>query len=163
MSDIDETLPETVKAFLHRGAKLEEIRLHRDGRWTHEGLDFENRRIIELFQRSIGRTDGGTWVLEIGQFTYPIEVDDAPYFVEQIALDVVPARLAISDQTEETLDPASLRYAPEGRLYCRVKSNAFDARFKRPAYYDIAEQIEEAGDRWWFHHGDERHLIASEP
>mgnify|MGYP000542467247 CR=1 FL=1 len=65
-TEIDETLPELVQNFLKKGGKLESIRLHADGRWTHEGCDFENDRIVKLFSRSVGRTPGGTWVLEIG-------------------------------------------------------------------------------------------------
>lgn len=163
MDEIDETLPEVVKSFLRKGAKLEEIRLLASGDWTHEGLAFENPRIIDLFNRSIGRTAGGTWVLEIGQFTYPIEVDDAAYFVERIAFDTHAVMLALSDGSHEQLDPTTLRYAPEGRLYCDIKSGAANARFKRGAYYAVAEYIEEqAGGGWLFRFDGTGYPIAQQ-
>lgn len=152
-TEIDETLPDVVKAFLRKGAKLEEIRLDASGNWTHEGLDFENPRIISLFNRSIGRTAGGTWVLEIGTFTYPIEVEDAGYFVERVDLAQDPPLLHLSDETSEPLDLSTLRYAPEGRLYCSIKSGTFDARFKRSTYYRMAEHIEDDGGWVFMHHG----------
>lgn len=143
MEDIDETLPEVVKEFLRRGATLESIRLDATGRWTHEGLAFENDRIVQLFNRSVGRTPGGTWVLEVGPFTYPIEVEDCGFFVERVDLAASPPELTLSDGTRESLDARTLWYVPEGRLYCPVKGGAFRARWKKPAYYALAEHIEE--------------------
>ena len=148
MTEIDETLPFVVQEFLRKGARLESIRLHANGRWSHEGLDFENPKIIDLFSRSVGRTDGGTWVLKIGQFTYPIEVEDTGYFVERTQVGGDRVSLRLSDGTAELLDPSTLSYVPEGRLYCRVKGDGFRARFLRAAYYDLAEHIEESSNGW---------------
>jgi hypothetical protein len=142
-TEIDETLPELVQNFLKKGGKLESIRLHADGRWTHEGCDFENDRIVKLFSRSVGRTPGGTWVLEIGRFTYPIEVDDTGYFVDKIDLGEEPPRLGISDTSEEVLDPSTLSYDTGGRLYCTIKRGSFRARFKRHPYYKLADLMRE--------------------
>ena len=138
---IDPTLPEVVQNFLRSGAHLEEIRLDARGRWTHEGLDFENRKVVELFSRSIARTPGGTWVLKIGHFTYPIVVEDVPYFVQGIRWNTSPPLLELSDGTTEPLDPETLRYEPEGKLYTDVKDGAFRARFLRNAYYSVADRM----------------------
>lgn len=157
---IDETLPDVVKAFLRKGARLESIRLDATGRWTHEGLDFENSRIIELFNRSIGRTEGGTWVLEIGPFTYPIEVEDTSVFVEQLQLDADPPQVRLSDGTTERLDLDSLSYGEGGRLYCRVRDGGRRARFKRAPYYLLADFIAESGDGWVLRLDGREHPIA---
>ncbi|MGM0555620.1 MAG: hypothetical protein ACQEVA_04490 [Myxococcota bacterium] len=140
---IDETLPDVVKNFLRGGGELEEIRLDERGKWTHEGLDFENPKIIELFSRSVGRTEGGTWVLEVGRFTYPITVENTGFFVERVDFSTSPPTLKLSDQTEDTLDPTTLEYEPTGKLFCEVKDGEFRARFKRPAYYQVAEHLED--------------------
>ena len=137
--EIDETLPEVVKGFLRKGYTLERIRLDANGKWTHEGLDFENQRIIDLFSRSVSRTAGGTWVLVIPPFTYPIEVDDTGYFVTSI--NPALGQVKLSDDSVELLDLDSLRYEPDGRLYCRVKNGAFEARFLRHAYYAMANLL----------------------
>jgi hypothetical protein len=159
---IDETLPDVVKDFLKQGGELESIVLRDTGEWRHEGMEFPNERIVDLFDRSVGRTEGGTWVLEIGRFTYPIEVEDTGFFVEHIDLDAIPATLRLSDETTEELDVETVTYLPEGRLYCRVKDGEFRARFKRPAYYDAAEQfVEEDDGQIWFEHGSERVLLGS--
>ena len=158
--EIDETLPETVKKFLRKGYQLEEIRLDATGKWTHEGLDFENPKITDLFSRSVGRTEGGTWVLEVGRFTYPITVDDTGFFVERIDLGQAPPQLHLSDETAEALDPRSLEYKPEGRLYCTVKGGEFRARFKKPAYYALTDNFVEDDGTIYVELGDERCRLA---
>lgn len=141
--EIDPTLPDVVKDFLRSGAELEEIRLDERGEWTHEGLDFENDNIIDLFSRSVDRTEGGTWVLEVGRFTYPITVENTGFFVERIDFDRDPPLLELSDETQERLRPETLDYQGGGELYCRIKDGEFRARFKWDAYHDIGEHLEE--------------------
>ncbi len=153
---IDETLPNVVKDFLRSGADLEEIRLDERGRWTHEGLDFENSRIIRLFARSVDRTEGGTWVLEVGRFTYPITVEDCGFFVQRVDFGTDPPTLYLSDQTKEPLEPDTLDYQGEGKLYCSVKNGDFRARFKWHAYYGLAEQLVERNGKVFLEWNDTR-------
>ena len=141
--EIDSTLPQVVQDFLRSGANLEEIRLDDRGEWTHEGLIFENPRIEKLFSRHVGRTQGGTWVLEIGRFTYPITVEDTGFFVDKINWSHSPPLLYLSDDTTEDLDIDSLHYEPGGRLYCRIKNGRFRARFKHSAYHSVADFLSE--------------------
>lgn len=149
----DETLPGPVRQALLSGHRLERITLDADGRWRHEGEPIDNPRIAELFHRSIERTPGGTYLLRVGPFAYPVEVEDAPYFVRRAMIsddpsEPVPVRLWLSDGSEEPLDLASLRYVPGRGFYCRIerRGQAFGARFSRPAYYALADYIEEDGD-----------------
>ncbi|RAL23586.1 hypothetical protein DL240_05350 [Lujinxingia litoralis] len=141
--EIDPTLPEMVQDFLRAGGTLEEIRLDAGGTWLHEGLRFENERVVELFSRSVDRTEGGTWVLNVGRFTYPITVDDVGFFVERATWEEKEPRVWLSDGTQETLNLDSLRYAEGGRLYCTIKDGRFKARFKRGAYHAIASYLDQ--------------------
>ena len=50
--------------------------------------------------------------------------------------------VVLNDETRERLDPASLRVGAENVLYCRVKDGAHEARFLRPAYYDLTRHLE---------------------
>lgn len=157
---VDETLPEMVQSFLRGGGKLENITLHAHGKWSHEGCDFENERIARLFSRSVSRTEGGTWVLTIGRFTYPIEVEDTGYFVQQVDLSTQPPTLTLSDESEEPLDPSTLTYASGGRLYCEIKGGEFRARFMRQPYYKVAEHMEEKEGKIVLTLGDQEHALA---
>lgn len=156
--EIDETLPDIVKHFLRKGYQLEDIHLDENGRWFHRGEAFENERLIALFSRSVGRTEGGTWILEVGPFTYPIRVDDTGFFVERLVFDRGESSaplMYLSDQTTERLDVATLSYKPEGRLFCTIRNGAFRARFLKPAYYALADYFVEADDGIWVRIGAE--------
>jgi hypothetical protein len=158
----DATLPEPVRRALLSGLPLERITLDAEGRWWHEGDPIDNPRIAELFHRSIERTPGGTYVLHIAPFTYPIEVKDTPYFVRRCEVQGQTARIYLSDGSDEQLEPKSLRYAADRGFYCAVKGGKFGARFNRPAYYALAEHVEEAGGSYVLSLGNTRTAIAAE-
>lgn len=155
-AEIDETLPDIVKHFLRKGYQLEDIHLDQNGRWFHRGEVFENEKLIALFSRSVGRTEGGTWILEVGPFTYPIRVDDTGFFVERLLFDrgkSAAPLMHLSDQTTERLDVATLTYEPEGRLYCTIRQGAFRARFLKPAYYALSDYFVERDAAVWLEIG----------
>ena len=150
--EIDPTLPELVRNFLASGGQLEEIRLDAAGDWWHKGGLFNNLKMMRLFSRSVDRTEGGTWVLRVGRFTYPIEVDDTGFFVERVTFQGEPgeaqATLHLSDETEEALDPATLRYQEGRGFYATIKQGRFEAHFKRPAYYAFMDLLDEEGGHY---------------
>ena len=148
--EIDETLPDLVKEFLRKGYTLEQITLHAEGYWTHKGQRFENDRIVALFNRSVDRTEGGTWVIDVGMFVYPIEVEDCGFFVEHIQRADDAITLHLSDGRTQTLDPHTLSYEPEGRLYCEIRQGAFKARFKRAPYHALSDHFEQEGQTIFF-------------
>lgn len=160
--EIDETLPEVVKKFLRLGYQLEDIFLDARGDWYHQGEPFENERLIALFSRSVGRTKGGTWILEVPPFTYPIRVEDVGFFVEKLVFlddtDALP-ELKLSDGSSETLELKTLSYRPEGRLYCRIKNGAFRARFKQRAYNQLSEYFVERDDGIWVEFAGQRQKL----
>lgn len=144
----DASLPEPIRAALLAGSTLERIELDAEGQWRHEGALFENPRLIELFHQSIVRTSGGTYLVEIPPYRYPITVIDTPRYVRHIRVhqttEPYQIRLYLSDGSEQSLDPSSLSYVPDRGLYCRVKTQKgerFAARFLRPAYYSLSEHI----------------------
>ena len=157
---VDETLPEELKAYLRSGGPVETIRLDREGRWFHEGDPIENPRIIQLFNRIVTRTEGGTWLLKAGRSSYPIQVEDTGFFVESVDLTVDPPLVALSDGSEEPLDPSTVDYRPVGNLYCRVKGGGFRARFKRGLYHALADRMEEEKGKVFLNLGARRVYLA---
>jgi hypothetical protein len=145
----DDSLPAPVRRALEGGAALERIELDAEGGWRHAGEPFTHPNLIALFHRSIGRTAGGTYVLSIPPFTYPILVLDTPRFVRHVRIDKAPGAggvtLLLSDGSEEALDPSTLAHVAERGLYCRVGAERWLARFLRPAYYALAELLVEEG------------------
>ncbi|MBH25061.1 MAG: hypothetical protein CMH57_11525 [Myxococcales bacterium] len=161
--DIDPTLPEVVQRFLAAGAKLESIRLDAEGTWWHRGALFENPKLIHLFHGSVGRTEGGTWVLEIPPFTYPIEVEDTGFFVKRLEFDEdgERVRLHLLGGAVEELDPDTL-VADDRGMTCRIKQGRFRARLTRGAYYALTEHVTEEGGDFLLSLGDRRWTIAAD-
>ena len=144
---IDPTLPEAVRRFLASGAALESIRLDDRGQWWHRGGHIENERVLDLFYRSVSRTCGGTWVLEIGRFTYPIEVEDTPFFIDSFQVDLRDTDevivLSLMGGHREELQLDTLRYTEGLGLSCAVFGGRFRARFMRDPYHRLAERLVE--------------------
>jgi hypothetical protein len=149
----DPDLPAPVRRALEGGATLERIELDAEGEWRHAGEPFTNPNLIALFHRSIvrtgTRTTGGTYLLSIPPFSYPILVADTPRFVRHARLGEDRVTLVLSDGSEEPLDASTLAYVKDRGLYCRVGTERWPARFLRPAYYALAEQIAEEGGAFY--------------
>lgn len=170
----DETLAAPVREFLRGGGRLERILLDEEGRFTHEGDPIENERLRALFHRSVDRTPGGTWILRIPPFVYPIAVADTPYHVRSLRLagdeadgaGGAPVWLRLSDDTEEPLDPATLAYDARRGLSCAVKGGRFRARLCRPAFHALCDRLEEeeatGGGLWLRLPGGRRWAVARE-
>jgi hypothetical protein len=123
------------------------LRLHHDGRWTHEGQPILNRRLREHFDRSVRYLpDERKYVVTLRHFRGEIEVEEAAFFVR--SFDAASGRIALSDRSEEALDPASLSLSPrDGALLCRVKRalapEGLLARFMHGAHAALLQAVEE--------------------
>ncbi|MDJ0787138.1 MAG: hypothetical protein QNK05_10060 [Myxococcota bacterium] len=97
------------------------LRLHHDGRWSHEGQPILNRRLREHFDRSVRYLpDEGKYVVTLRHFRGEVEVEEAGFFVR--ALDLPEGVVHLSDQTRERFRPETLRLSPiDGALLCLVK------------------------------------------
>ena len=123
------------------------ISFRTDGRWYADEEAIANARIALLFSRSI-RADGrGGWIVDVGVDRQPVTVEDTPLVVTRVTGDarrgfVVKA----NDDVESELDCATLAVGDDNVLYCtldRGERGTFDARFLRPAYYDLARSIDD--------------------
>jgi len=145
-------LPEEIRSMLERGETIEEIRLDKDGNWSHNGQPFTNKKIIDFFNRSINITRDGMHVIHYDRYTYPITVEDAPLFVtgawfkgfgrwEKITIN-------LSNGTSELLDIHSLYYKNKA-LYCRASEGRMVAKFRNSPSYHILERIDQVGDSFY--------------
>jgi hypothetical protein len=123
------------------------LRLHHDGRWTHEGEPIRNRRLREHFDRSVRYLPAERkYVVTLRHFRGEIEVEEAAFFVR--SFDAATGRITLSDGSEEPLDPASLSLSPrDGALLCRVKRTLAPegllARFAHGAHAALLQAVEE--------------------
>lgn len=121
--------------------------LHFDGTWTHEGEPVRNRKLRQVFDRSVRYLpDEGKFVVQLKHFRGEIEVEEAPFFVLEIDLD--RGALRLSDRSWSEFRPETLGLSPiDGALLCRVKYDLLDegipARFRQAAQAELLLAVEE--------------------
>jgi hypothetical protein len=123
--------------------------LHHDGTWTHEGHPIRHAKLREHFDRSVVYLPSEQkYVVTLRQFRGEIVVEEAGFFVR--AFEPGSARIALSDRSEETLDPATLSVSPiDGALLCRVKRalappGGLLARFMHAAQAELLNAVDPA-------------------
>ena len=70
-----------------------------------------------------------------------VAIEGAPRFVRRVAIGEAVS-LRLSDESEVTLEPATLRQGPDGALYCTVPGELV-ARFDRHAMMQLAAITDE--------------------
>ncbi len=127
--------------------------LHHDGRWTHQGHPILNRKMREVFDRSVrflpDEGDEGKYVVQVGRYRGEIEVEEAGFFVREF--DVEAGCVRLSDGTSELVDASSLRLSPrDGALLCTVKRDlvpeGLPAHFGHAAHSALLLAIDETPD-----------------
>ncbi len=139
------------------------LTFRRDGRWYADADPVVHERLARLFSRYLRRKATGGYEIWIDErYHADVEVEDTPYVVTAVRTNT-QGRFSIdlNDGTTEVLDRGSLAVGADNVLYCRVKNAAERARFLRPAYYQLANFIEEVGPgRFQLRCGDATHPIA---
>lgn len=143
--------------FLDNGAPPYELRIDREGRWFHEGVEIVRDEIRNLFSRHLIRCADGGYCVRIGRDECPVVVEDAPFVVVRVTK--TPSgriMLLLKDGEMELLDARTIVIRDSHVPYCRVR-NDLEARFSRPAYYQLANFIEcdETENTYWLVIGDE--------
>ena len=124
--------------------------LHHDGRWTHEGQPILNRKMRELFDRSVVYLPTeGKFIVKLGHFRGEIEIEEAGFFVKSV--DLSESQVHLSDGSIDRLELGTLEVSPlDGALLCRIKhdlvSRGLTARFSHSAQAELLGAVEEGAD-----------------
>ena len=123
------------------------ISFRTDGHWYADEEVIGNPRIALLFSRSI-RADGkGGWIVDVGVDRQPVTVTDTALVV--LSVRGTPDKgfvVKTNDDVESELDCSTLAIGADNVLYCTVdrgERGIFEARFLRPAYYELARWIDD--------------------
>ncbi len=125
------------------------IFVSKEGQWFHDGAEIIHRPIFLWMIQSMEKTEDGLFIVHLNNQKCYLEIEDTPLVVQKVDLiqegpkQTAQIRLTLNDESQEVLDPGTLKISSESVLYCTVKNNQFPARFLRPAYYQIAENITE--------------------
>jgi hypothetical protein len=142
------------------------ILVDREGRWFHKGAEMVRREIIRFFYDHLEVDALGRYVIHLGGERCYLDVEDTPFVVQRVQFQESGGRetflLSLNDDTREVLHPESLCVGDENVLYCKVKEGRFVARFHRPAYYQLAEFVEEEDGKFYLPLNGRKHLIRHE-
>ena len=120
------------------------IRLDREGRFWHEGAEVTHSGFRRALLRWLDRLPDGRPILRLDERRYAyVDVEDADLLALSARWADQGAILVLNDGSEEKLDPATLELGEGGALYCRVRGGILTARITTPAYYVLAEHIDE--------------------
>ena len=147
-----------------------QIRIDKEGVWYYKGAEMFRKEIVNFFYQNLRRDESGNYLIELENDRCYLEVEDTAFVVRSVrqALSEIDGGrvffLLLSDDTIDLLDPATLRVGKDNVMYCSVKENRFEARFLRPAYYQLAGEIEydENQDRYFMPFNGERHYLKDE-
>jgi uncharacterized protein len=121
----------------------------KEGQWFHEGAEIIHRPIFLWLIQSLEMDDQGRYLVHLNNQKCVLEVEDTPLVIlsaERVQSGPEKKEeilLTLNDERRETLDPRTLWLSSENVLYGRVKGGRIPARFLRPAYYQIAQYIDE--------------------
>jgi hypothetical protein len=138
----------TDAAYLER-IRRSGIRIDREGRFVHEGAEVRHEGLRRALFRWLDSEPDGRVVLRLDErrFAY-VDVDDTPLVAGAARLDGAGegerVLLALTDGSEEALDPATLTIDDAGVLRARVRGGRLEARLATSAVAALAERLSAA-------------------
>lgn len=136
-------------------AEIFPIYIDKEGTWYYKGAEMFRKDILALFFEALRRDANGKYYLEMEGKRYYIQVEDTPFVVKAVNVHSVgeggrKVELVLNDGSLELLDGATLKLGRDNVLYCSIKGGRFDARFSRPAWYQLAGHVEFDEEKGWY-------------
>ncbi|MGA2402675.1 MAG: hypothetical protein ABSG91_13385 [Syntrophobacteraceae bacterium] len=125
------------------------ILVDENGDWFHYGNRIFRPEILEALYSKLDRLHTGEFVLVDFKGPCLLDVEDTPFVVSRVDLERDESgreRIMIrlkNISRPEVLDLDTLTIRRDNILYCSVFGRRFSARFRRPAYYQLAQFVRE--------------------
>ena len=143
-----------------------EIFIDENADWFHRGNRIFRPEILEVLYSRLDRLPAGQFVLADETGICLLDTADTPYVVSRVDRKESPSgeewiALGLKNLPQtEALDPGTLLVGKDNVLYCRVIGGRFPARFSRPAYYQIAEFLQEDASGFYIELNGCRYFVA---
>jgi uncharacterized protein len=146
------------------------IYVDEEGDWYHEENLIIRENILETLFEGLRLGPDGKYLIEWNRTVCALDVADAVFVVARVdrtrSKDTNRERIWLTFRhlaSGEPLDPATLRVGKENVLYCLVRAGRFPARFSRPAYYQLAEWIQEdpSSGRFYLELDGQPHVVQT--
>ncbi|OPX37819.1 MAG: hypothetical protein B1H11_05390 [Desulfobacteraceae bacterium 4484_190.1] len=144
------------------------IYIDKQGHWFHKGVEMIRRDYIRMFYMNMELDSEGHYIINWNGKKCYVEVEDTAFVVKRTSYQEKPTVreavyiLSLSDDTKEELIPETLHIGKDNVMYCRIKNNAFPARFTRSAYYQLTKHIIEENNKYYLPFKGKNYLIYTE-
>ncbi len=160
----DEEIPALVRKFLAAGADLEDIRLNARGEWMHQDEHFINKKLSQLFHRSLHQTSKGTWYLQVNPYTYPVTVELTHQFIDRLQHEDGATKAHIVGKDPNTYTDIDLQdLYTDGDEIIAMRHNDAPTRFVGQAYRDLLLQLNQDGEQFYIEWHTQRLNLAPMP
>ena len=133
--------------------------IDKSGNWFQDGIKIRHRVTYLYNNRLLDTDEKGRFYLDEGSGKLYIEVEDTPFVVKMVHKREDVFYLRLNDETEEALDFTTLRMSAENVPYAGVKNGKYEARFTRPAYYELMKYADKDKDAYFIELGGVKHYI----
>jgi len=139
-------------AFLER-VRNSGIRIDREGQLWHQGHTIDHGGLRAALFRWLDRNPDGRYVFRLDAQRFAnVDVEDTPLVARAARWEGDTLMVALSDGSEERLDPGTLTVDDAGVVRCRVRGARLEARLSTSAAAVLAERI--VGERLRIEGGD---------
>ena len=135
------------------------IYIDKEGSWFQDGVPILHRRTYLQNNKNLGQDEEGRYFVDEGRGRVYAVVEDTPFVVKMVTESDGKLVMVLNDETEEELDFKTLELSEENVPYSPVKGGKFEARFTRPAYYELAKLLIEEGGEFYIEFGGEKHRV----
>ena len=129
------------------------------GNWFQDGIEIKHRLTYLYNNKLLDIDDEGRLYIDDGMCRMYVRVEDTPFVVKMLRKEGEDYHIILNDETEEKLNLKTLRINEEHIPYTKVKEEKFDARFTRPAYYELMKHAVQDGDRFYIESHGQKHYL----
>ena len=124
------------------------LRLDRNGRWHHEGVEVTHEGLHRAVTRWLAYdAEAARFIIRVSDdFWAWVDVDDAPFQAHLLTLTEQGLLLRLSDQRELLWDGAEILLGEDNAWYITIGDPPLEARLSRPSLATLAERLEEDPD-----------------
>lgn len=138
------------------------ILIDKKGSWYQDGIPIRHRWTYIHYNSLLRRDEDGRFYVDEGTGRVYAQVEDTPFVVKMVHKRGGEFYLILNDESEERLDFDKLWITAENIPYTKVKGGEYDARFARPAYYEISKCLVQEGNSFYIEENKTKHYIKSE-
>jgi hypothetical protein len=122
-------------ADLPSGWTLPDLRVDVDGDWWDGEVQITHHGVLANLRSTLRRDADGYFIQT--RVRIPVAVADAPFVVTRVERRGDALHAWLNDDSEQDVDPATLRLGRGDVPYCAVKGGAFEARLSRAATHQL--------------------------